>query len=149
MRRWVPDVSFSDLGKGGHSVGLAAHAAGDVLALDSAHRQGVGDERAVAASGHGFGAHHGQKSLFFPADQPLQGGFEFGGLHIIGKPAERRVPPAGVLRIPGGEDAIAPSIDDEAGNGPRHQSQKYPADDQPRSPFAPTVGCRGKGAVPT
>ncbi len=83
---------------------FAAGAAHDVLDVIAAHQQGVGDEGAMAAPGERLGAHERDWSwtLRGQGQQLLQAGLKLGGLHIVGKAAERLVAPALVGRIGAG-----------------------------------------------
>lgn len=68
----------------------------DVLNLNTAHNQGIGNQKAVAAPGNSFGAHHGHPPNLGQLQQRLQAVGKIGGLHIVGKTLERGVAPAGI-----------------------------------------------------
>ena len=80
-------------------MGFGAAGAQDVQNFDAMGDQGVGDEPAVAAPGHGFGAEDGGGGLGGAPDEPLQGGGEFRGFHVVGVAAERFDPPGGMLGV--------------------------------------------------
>ena len=81
----------------------------DVLGLDAAHEQGIGDERAMAAPGQGLGAHQGKAVLARKQDQLLEILLELRRLHVIGIAAKRGVAPAAVDRVaPGMPQAAQP-----------------------------------------
>ncbi len=71
----------------------------DVLHRDSAHRERVSDEGAVAAPRYGFGAHRGDMLLLGQIGQRLHIFRELIGLHVVRVAAERRIAPSHVGRI--------------------------------------------------
>ena len=92
----VGDVSAADAGEGGESVGLAAGGAEDVFDGNAADSESVGDEGAVAAPGDGFGAHEGAGLFSGEMKGAGKGGFEIGGLQVVGVATEAGIAPAGV-----------------------------------------------------
>jgi hypothetical protein len=89
-------VGAADPGEGGEGVGLAARGAEDVFDGDAPDGESVGDERAVAAPGEGFGAH--ERAGLFGGEMKGagEGGYEIGSLHVVGVAAEAGVAPTGV-----------------------------------------------------
>jgi hypothetical protein len=64
------------------------HVALAMSSADTAHEERVGDERAVAAPGHGFGAHQGDALLLGQLDDFLDCLCESRRLHVIGVAAK-------------------------------------------------------------
>jgi hypothetical protein len=73
--------------------------------LDASGNQGVGDEAAVAAPGHGLGAEDHRWGVRGAAYQPFEGGAEFRGLHVVGVAAKGFDPPGGMLGVGAGGTA--------------------------------------------
>ncbi len=80
-------------------MGLHGRPAHDVHDRDPAHGQRIGDERTVAAPGHGFGAHDRGLSLAGRLHQLEQPFLEIRCLHIIREPPEGRVLPSRVQGV--------------------------------------------------
>jgi len=77
-------------------MGFAAGGCEDVLDLDPAGGQGVGDQRAVASPGDGFRAHDQRGRAGGEFDETGKSLAEGRGLHVIGIAAKAGVLPAGV-----------------------------------------------------
>jgi len=95
----VSDRRAPNLGKRGESVNLAARSAHDVLRANSAHKQGVSDERAMAAPGHRFSAHQGDLTLLSRLDRRFDALRKLLRLHVIRIAAKGGISPASVGRI--------------------------------------------------
>ena len=85
--------------KGRKSVNLTANRTHDVLGANIANQQSIGDERAVTAPGHRFGAHQCDPVLFRQVDQFLHLSLKFRGLHVIRIASKGGIPPTHVERI--------------------------------------------------
>jgi len=81
----------------------------DMQDFDAASNQGVGDQPPVAAPGDRFGAQDGGRGAGGAANQPLQGGAERRGLHVIGVAPKGLDPPGGVGGV-GTGGAPAPEV---------------------------------------
>ena len=80
-------------------MGPRGRRADDLEDLDTTEKQRVGDQRAVAAPGHGLGAHDGHRVAGGQLQQDLDPGAEGIARHVVGVATEAQVPPAGVDRI--------------------------------------------------
>ncbi len=78
---------------------LAASWTHDVLGANSMNHQGICDERAMTAPGHGFSAHQYDSVLVCQADQFFEALRELGRLHVIGVTSKGGISPAQVGRI--------------------------------------------------
>jgi len=77
-------------------VGLAAGGGQDMLDLDSARDQCIGDQRPVASPGHGFRAHDRRRTAGCKFQELGQIFSERRSLHVIRVAAKAGVFPAGV-----------------------------------------------------
>ena len=99
-------------------VGFAAGGGEDVLDLDSARGQGVGDQRTVTSPGDRFRAHNHRRTGGGQSNELGQAVSKRGGLHVIGVAAKTRVLPTGIdgifARVPepseSGQMDIADSV---------------------------------------
>ena len=78
---------------------MTRSAAGDVLDVNAADGERVGNEGSVTTPRNGFGAHDGHLLLDSQSDEFFQSRCKFGCLHVIGEPAKAAVAPAGVDRV--------------------------------------------------
>src|SRR5436309_2867105 len=78
-----------DPGVGVQLVRVGTARAQDMQYWEAPGNQGVRDQPAVAAPGDGLGAEDGDGFLAGTADQPVEGGRELRGLHVVGVAAER------------------------------------------------------------
>ena len=88
---------------------LSACGAENVLDIHAAGEERVGDQRAVATPGNGFGAHDGGGLLGGDFYERFDSGGEFGSLHVIGKSAEAGIFPSGINAVARGV-AQAPEV---------------------------------------
>ena len=77
-------------GKRRRPVGMGASRAGDVFHPYATRKKGVRNQRAVTAPGNGLSAHDSDPRLLRQVQQLVEACGELGGLHVIGKPAERK-----------------------------------------------------------
>ena len=87
---WVPRTRA----KGVSLCSFGSARADDFENANAAHDEGVGDQRAMAAPGNGFGAHQRGGSFRGEFDGALKPGFKFRRLHVIGIAAKAGVAPA-------------------------------------------------------
>ena len=78
---------------------LAAIQTHDVLGADSTNHQGIGDERAMAAPWHRFGAHDCDPFLLSQPDQFFEALLKCWRLHVIRVTPEGGISPAHIERI--------------------------------------------------
>ena len=78
---------------------LAASWTHDVLGADSTNQQGIGDERAMTAPRHRFGAHQCDPVLVRQLDQFFEALLKFRRLHVIRITSKGSISPAHVERI--------------------------------------------------
>src|SRR6185312_3347289 len=90
----IHDAGSVYLREGSERVATRGGGAGDLLGVDAADQERVGDERAVAAPGNGFGAHDGGAALAGEGDEVVEGLLEFRGLHVVGIAAKAGIAPA-------------------------------------------------------
>src|SRR6185312_15155888 len=95
----IAELAVLDVRRRGPRVHHAVMQVEDVHHLDAALLQHVGDDRAVAAPPHRFGAHHGRalaRGEGQHGGQPLR---ELRAGEVVGVAAERGIAPGGVRRI--------------------------------------------------
>jgi hypothetical protein len=85
--------------KSDERMNLGTFHAHDVVNLNPAYRERIGDERAVAPPWNRFRTHNCAPLLPGQFDQSVQPCFKCRGLHIVSKPAKRGIAPAHVRRI--------------------------------------------------
>jgi len=78
---------------------LAASWTHDILGADSTNQQGIGDERAMTAPWHRFGAHDCDPFLLSQPDQIFEALFKFWGLHVIRITPKRGISPSHIERV--------------------------------------------------
>jgi len=78
---------------------LAASWTHDILGADSANQQGIGDERAMTAPWHRFGAHQCDPVLVRQPDQFFEALLKFWCLHVIRVTPKGGISPAHIERI--------------------------------------------------
>ena len=78
---------------------LAASWTHDVLGADSTNQQGIGDERAMTAPWHRFGAHDCDPFLLSQPDQFFEALFKFWRLHVIRVTPKGGISPTHIERI--------------------------------------------------
>lgn len=78
---------------------LAASWTHDILCVDSTNQQGIGDERAMTAPWHRFGAHDCDPFLPSQLDQFFEALFKFWRLHVIRITPKGGISPARIERI--------------------------------------------------
>ena len=78
---------------------LAASWTHDVLGAESTNQQGIGDERAMTAPWHRFGAHDCDPFLLSQPDQFFEALLKFWRLHVIRVTPKRGISPAHIGRI--------------------------------------------------
>ena len=95
-----------DAGVGVELVGIGTARAHDMHDLNAPGNQGVRDQPAMAAPGHGFCAQDRDRLASGALDQPLQSRLELWRLHVVRVAAEGFDAPGGVGRVgPGGTAA--------------------------------------------
>lgn len=92
----IGDALAADAREWREFVKIGARGSHDVFHGVAADGEHVGDERAMAAPGNGFGAHDGAGLCPGKAFEAGERGGEFGSLHVVGETAKTGIVPAGV-----------------------------------------------------
>jgi hypothetical protein len=106
----IGDLDSVDLSPWRQGVRPRPNAAGDLAHGDASDEEGVRDKRAMTAPWNRLRAHQHDVLVLREIDTPFQTSSECGGLHVVGIPAEARIPPPAV-------DGVAPGVPQSAQTG--------------------------------